>query len=152
MEMQLPFLAPAVGPSSVSLLRRRGENGKSRDHGHLSGGLCCDSSRRNSSYASQTHKTGHSYDCYVHLSNRQQAAYTNDLKLRSLNLATLTLSIQLQNRFHKNAKALESLPSFFALHKKVHVCMCVCVQSVLWLRAPMDKWLGSLSVSQTPRV
>ncbi len=30
--------------------------------------------------------------------------------------------------------------------------MYVCVQSVLWLRAPMDKWLDSLSVSQTPRV
>ncbi len=24
--------------------------------------------------------------------------------------------------------------------------MCVCVQSVLWLRAPMDEWLDSLSV------
>ncbi len=31
-EMQLPFLAPAVGLSSVSLLCRRRENGKSRDH------------------------------------------------------------------------------------------------------------------------
>ncbi len=49
-EMQLPFLAPAVGPSSVSLLCRRRENGKSRDH--PSGKLCRDSSRiGNSSYA-----------------------------------------------------------------------------------------------------
>ncbi len=36
---------------------------------------------------------------------------------------------------------LELPPSFLALHKKVHVCMCVCVQSVLWLRAPMDEWV-----------
>ncbi len=49
-------------------------------------------------------------------------------------------------------KARKSPPSFLALHKKVHVCMCVCVQSVLWPRAPMDKWLGSPSVSQIPRV
>ncbi len=49
-------------------------------------------------------------------------------------------------------KPLESPPSFLALHKKAHVCMCVCVQSVLWLRAPMDEWLDSLSVSQTTRV
>ncbi len=41
---------------------------------------------------------------------------------------------------------------FLALHQKAHVCMCVCVQSVLWLRAPMDKWLDSLSGSQTARV
>ncbi len=30
--------------------------------------------------------------------------------------------------------------------------MCVCVQSVLWLRAPMDEWLDSLSVNLTTRV
>ncbi len=52
----------------------------------------------------------------------------------------------------KSAKPLETLPSVLALHKKVHVCMCVCVQSVLWLCAPMDEWLDSLSVSQTTRV
>ncbi len=49
-------------------------------------------------------------------------------------------------------KPQESLPCLLALHKKVHVCMCVCVQSVLWLRAPMDKWLDSLSVNLTTRV
>ncbi len=43
-EMQLPFLAPAVGPSSISLLCRRRESGKSRDH--PSGRVCRDSSRR----------------------------------------------------------------------------------------------------------
>ncbi len=32
MEMQLPFLTPAVGPSSVSLFCRQRENGKSGDH------------------------------------------------------------------------------------------------------------------------
>ncbi len=42
--------------------------------------------------------------------------------------------------------------SLLALHKKVHVCMCVCVQSVLWLRATMDEWLDSLSVKLTTRV
>ncbi len=35
------------------------------------------------------------------------------------------------------------------LHKKVHV---VCVQSVLWLHAPMVKWLGSLCVNQTSQL
>ncbi len=34
----------------------------------------------------------------------------------------------------------------------MYVCMCVCVQSVLWLRAPMDEWLDSLSVSQTTQL
>ncbi len=31
----------------------------------------------------------------------------------------------------------------------MYVCMYVCVRSVLWLRAPMDKWLDSLSESDT---
>ncbi len=47
---------------------------------------------------------------------------------------------------YKSAKPPESAPSFLAFH------MCVCVQSVLWLHAPMDEWLDSLSVSQTTRV
>ncbi len=34
----------------------------------------------------------------------------------------------------------------------MYVCMCVCVQSVLWLRAPMDEWLDTLSVNMTTRV
>ncbi len=62
-EMQLPFLGPAVGPSSVSLLCRRRENGKSRDY--PSGGYVAIAPVGNNSYASQTHKTGHSYDCYI---------------------------------------------------------------------------------------
>ncbi len=64
-EMQLPFLAPAVGSSSVSLLCRRRESGKSRDH--PSGGYVMIAPVGNSSYVSQTHKTGHSYDCYSEL-------------------------------------------------------------------------------------
>ncbi len=62
-EVQLPFLGPAVGPSSVSLLCRRRENGKSRDN--PSGGYVAITPVGNNSYASQTHKTGHSYDCYM---------------------------------------------------------------------------------------
>ncbi len=57
------FLAPAMGPSSVSLLCRRRENSKSRDH--PSSGYVTIAPVGNNSYASQTHKTGHSYDCYI---------------------------------------------------------------------------------------
>ncbi len=63
-EMQLPFLAPAVGPSSVSLLCKRRENGKSRETTFQVGYVAI-APVGNSSYASQTHKTGHSYDCYM---------------------------------------------------------------------------------------
>ncbi len=55
-EMQLPFLAPAVGPSSVSLLCRQRENGKSRDH--LSGGL-------NYVAIALVGNSSYSYDCYI---------------------------------------------------------------------------------------
>ncbi len=53
---------------------------------------------------------------------------------------------------HKSAKTSGIATIFLALHKKVHVCMCACVQSVLWLRAPMDEWLDLLPVRQTTRV
>ncbi len=62
-EMQLPFLAPVVWPFSVSLLCRRRENCKSRDH--PSGGYVAITHVGNYRYANQTHKTGHSYDCYT---------------------------------------------------------------------------------------
>ncbi len=52
----------------------------------------------------------------------------------------------------EHKKPLESPPSLLAVHKKVHVCMCVCVQSVMWLHAPMDEWFDSLSVNLTTRV
>ncbi len=39
-----------------------------------------------------------------------------------------------------------------SIRKCMCVYMCVCVQTVRWLQAPMDKWLGSLSASQTSRV
>ncbi len=38
------------------------------------------------------------------------------------------------------------------LWNRRHVCVCVCVQSVQWLCASMDKWLDSLSVNVTTRV
>ncbi len=62
-EMQLPFLVTTVGPSSVSLLCRQRENGKSRDYS--SGGYVAIVPVGNNSYASQTHKNGHSYNYYI---------------------------------------------------------------------------------------
>ncbi len=62
-EMQLTFLDPAVGPSSVPLLCKRRENGKSTDH--PSSGYVTIAPVGNNNYASQTHKTRHSYDCYI---------------------------------------------------------------------------------------
>ncbi len=42
-------------------------------------------------------------------------------------------------------KALESPPSFWpSIRKCMYYYVCVYVQSVLWLRVPMDKWLGPL--------
>ncbi len=61
--LALPTLfTPAVDTCSVSLFCRWRNNGKSRDH--PSGGYVVIAPVGNSSYARQTHKTGHSYDCY----------------------------------------------------------------------------------------